>query len=137
MPKRCRRDRGSAAAELVTITVPAAIILTLFMVLAGRGVTATMDLHTAAAAAARAASLQRDPTTAQTAAQSAVALADTGCTSLTVQVDTTGFGPGGVVSATLTCNVDLSDLAGLAVPGTTTLSVTATSPVDLWRGTTP
>jgi hypothetical protein len=96
-----------------------------------------MDLHTTAAAAARAASLQRDPAAAQAAAETTAAHADTGCTSLIVRVDTSGFRPGGTVTATVTCTVDLSDLAGLAVPGTTTLTATATSPVDLWRGTTP
>lgn len=131
-----RRDRGSASAELVTITVPVAVILMLVMVLAGRGVTARMDVNNAVAGAARAASLQRSADAAYTAAVDTATAGLAGrCASRTVDVDTSDFQPGGTVTVTVTCVVDLSDLAAANVPGTTVLHASATSPVDRWRST--
>ena len=40
------------------------------------------------------------------------------CKPLTVSVDTSGFAPGGLVTATVTCTIALSDLSRLGIPGT-------------------
>ena len=57
-----------------------------------------------------------------------------GCRRLTVTIDTTGFRADGIVAATVTCVVDLSDITGLGLPGAKTISSTFTAPVDHYRG---
>lgn len=132
------RDRGSMATELA-VSIPLVLVLLVFIGVANRGVTARQDVDSVAEAAARAASLQRDPTTAQTAATDA-ALANLGdgrvtCTPLVVNVDTSGFEPGGSVTVTVYCTVDYADLAaGFPIPGALTFISSASSPIDLWRG---
>jgi Flp pilus assembly protein TadG len=137
--RRRRWDAGSASAELVTATVPIAVVLLLFMVLAGRGVTARMDIDAAAVAAARAASLERTTEAARAAATDTanhnLGDARVGCRTLVADIQADTFEPGGLVTVTLTCQVDLADLALPGIPGTTTLQATATSPIDQWRGT--
>lgn len=126
------------ATELA-VSIPLVLVLLVFIGVANRGVTARQDVDSVAEAAARAASLQRDPATAQTAAADA-AVANLGdgrvtCTPLTVNVDTSSFEPGGSVTATVYCTVDYTDLAaGFPIPGSLTFSSSATSPIDLWRG---
>lgn len=132
------RDRGSMATELA-VSVPLVLVLLVFIGVANRGVAARQDVDSVAEAAARAASLQRDPATAQIAATDA-ALQNLGdgrvtCTPLTVIVDTSGFEPGGSVTVTVYCTVDNADLAaGFPIPSSLTFSGTATSPIDMWRG---
>ena len=56
---------------------------------------------------------------------------------MTISVDTSGFGsPVGTpasVRATVTCVVNLSDLAVPGVPGTRTVSASMSSPLDTYR----
>jgi Flp pilus assembly protein TadG len=140
MPPTTRPERGSAATELA-IAAPAILLLLLLIVVANQAVTARQDINTLADAAARAASLQRTPTTARAAAaqaaQANLADARITCAHLSVDVDTSAFTPGGSVTATLTCTMDNSHLAaGLHIPGATTLTGHSTSPIDPWRGVT-
>ena len=65
------RDRGSATAEFA-IMVPALVLLALLALLAHHLVAARMGSDTAAHAAARAATLERTPAAAHTAAETAV-----------------------------------------------------------------
>lgn len=121
---------------------PLVIVLLVVIAMAGRGVTARMDVDSVAEAAARAASLTRHPGAAQQAATEAAA-ANLGdgritCVSLDTEVDTSQFAPGGQVTVTITCVVELSDLAGgVAIPGSITLSSQASSAIDQWRGVDP
>jgi Flp pilus assembly protein TadG len=136
-----REDRGSVAAETV-IAVPVLIaVLVLVGVLIARGVDARLRLDDAAHQAARAASLASTPTAATTAADTTAtdALAGMGgaCRTPTVAVDVSDFQPGGTVSVTLTCHLDLSSATLLAIPTSRVLTASATSPVDTWRATTP
>jgi len=133
-------DAGSVAAE-VAIAVPVLVALLLFAgVLVARGVQARLRLDNAAHQAARAASLARTPTAARTAAQqTALAdLSDAGvdCAQPTVSVDVSDFGPGGTVTVTVSCRLNLADAAKLlAITGDHTVTATATSPVDPFRAT--
>jgi hypothetical protein len=137
---RWKADRGSAATE-VAVMAPLVVLLLVIVAMAGRGVTARMDVDSVAGAAARAASLARSPAAAQQAAY-VTAQANLGggritCATLDVDVNTTEFAPGGRVSVTVSCVVQLSDLAaGAAIPGSLTLTSTATSGIDQWRGVT-
>jgi hypothetical protein len=116
-------------------------MLLLFVVLCGRLASAQIDLNAAAASAARSGSIARTEPAAraqaeQTARETLAAHGIT-CTNQTVTVNTGGLRPGGAVSVTISCDVPLSDLLLLAVQGSRTVSATATSPVDLWRGINP
>jgi Flp pilus assembly protein TadG len=138
MTRPCERDRGSVTTEMV-IMVPVAIALLCLVALVGRTTTARQVLDGAARDASRAASLQRDSTSAQ---QTALGSADTAisesglrCVSVTVELDTSRFEPGGQVTAHVACDISLSDLGLLGLPGSRRVSATATSVLDTYRAT--
>lgn len=133
--------RGSATVELVLIA-PALLALLALTVLAGRIVLAGGTVEQVAAAGARAASLARTPAAAASAANAAVRqiLGEQRlqCATVTVAVDTSGFGvPLGqpaTVAVEVSCQVQLADLTVSGFPGTRTLSDRAVSPLDPYRG---
>jgi Flp pilus assembly protein TadG len=129
-------ESGSVATELVLLT-PLLILMLLFVVALGRLAGARLDVDGAAAQAARAASIARDPSTATAMAQqtATAALGSDGvtCGHLTVNTDTTQFAPGGSVVVTVTCSVGLSDLTGLRLPASESITSTATSVIDTYR----
>ncbi|MGH3991095.1 MAG: TadE/TadG family type IV pilus assembly protein [Pseudonocardiaceae bacterium] len=134
-----RAEDGSVAAE-VTIAAPFLIMLLVFVaVVIHRGVDARIRIDDAAHQAARAASMERTPAAATSAAQaiaaSALASAGVVCRSLTVNTSTGGLRPGGTVTVTVSCDVDLGDALILGVPGRKRLSASAIEPVDVWRST--
>ena len=138
---RTRPDEdGSATAELVILT-PVLILFLLLVVALGRLSGARLDVNGAAAQAARAASIARDPATATTdatqTATAALASQHLTCAHLSVAVDTAQFNPGGAVAVTVSCSVDLSTLTGLHLPARETLSDRFVEPIDLYRSTTP
>ena len=55
------------------------------------------------------------------------------CTDLKVDIDAGDFNPGGNVRATVTCTADLSDLAGIGLPGSKTFRFTAVVPLEQHR----
>lgn len=133
-----RADDGSVAAE-VTIAAPLLVMLLVFVgVVVHHGVDARIGIDNAAHQAARAASIERSQATATTAAEStamnALSSADVSCTSLSVSTSTGGLLPGGTVTVTVTCAVDLGDALILGVPDRT-LSATSVEPIDMWRST--
>ncbi len=137
-----RGELGAVAAE-VAIAIPVLVaVLLLVGVLLARGVDARLRLDDAAHQAARAASLTRNPTAATLAAQQAAsaALSHAGvdCGDPSVAVDTSDFAPGGVVTVTVSCRLDLSYAAALLATGDQrTLTATASSPIDTYRAATP
>jgi Flp pilus assembly protein TadG len=131
-----RRERGSATTELVLLT-PLLILFVLLIVCLGRFAHARALIDDAAAQAARAATLNYlSPNQATTAARqtAATALADAGvnCLSQLVRVDTGNDHPGGTVTVTLYCRVELSQQIGAGLPGSRSLTATFTSPVDTY-----
>ena len=140
MSRPSRTDSGSASMELVLIT-PAVLVLLLLTVAGGRLVLARERVDAAARDAARAGTIARSPITAQSdatrAADTRLAEAGVTCRTLDVNVDVTNFRPGGTVSTTISCTVDLSDLTLLGVPGTRTITSTAVETVDSLRGVNP
>ena len=137
-----RGEVGSVAAE-VAIAIPVLVaVLLLVGVLLARGVDARLRLDDAAHQAARAASLTRNPAAATVAAQQAAtaALSNAGvdCDDPSVVVDTGDFTPGGLVTVTVSCRLDLSYAAALLATGDQrTLTATASSPVDTYRAVNP
>ncbi|MGH8877021.1 MAG: TadE/TadG family type IV pilus assembly protein [Stackebrandtia sp.] len=136
-PTVAANDTGSATVE-IAILAPLLVGIMLFLVACGKVVSSQLDVTAAAAAAARAASLQRTPTAAHTAADTAAVEALRGaevtCHNRTIDADTATAEPATAATVTITCSVPLSDLLLLAVPGTRTVQASATSPVDTWRG---
>jgi Flp pilus assembly protein TadG len=135
--RRLRSDEsGSVTAELVLLT-PLLILLLLFVVALGRLAGARLDVDGAAAQAARAASIAADPSAAAAMARQTVSAAlgsdDVTCGQLTVSTDTAQFSPGGSVAVTVTCVVGLSDLTGLRLPASESVTSTATSVIDIYR----
>ena len=134
-----RDERGSVTAELVLLT-PLLILLLLFVVALGRLSGARLDVDGAAAQAARAASIARDPSTATAIAQQTATAAlgsdHVTCAQLTVETDTAQFAPGGSVAVTVTCHVALSDLTGLRLPASESVTSTASSVIDTYRSST-
>ncbi|MCR1785878.1 pilus assembly protein [Nocardioides carbamazepini] len=133
-------ERGSASIE-AAVGVPAFVLFIGLIILGGRTATSHQALQSAAADAARSASIARDATAAKadalTAAKSSLANQDVPCTAVFATVDTAAFlkppGEPGVVSVTVSCRLDLSDLAIPGIPGSRILRSTMSSPLDTWR----
>jgi Flp pilus assembly protein TadG len=123
----------------VAIASTALITLLCLVIFAGRVSELAADVQTAAAAAARAASLQGTLAGADQAAQQTAAanLDDAGISCGTLDVATAGdIQPGGTVTVTITCVADMSSLAPLAPAGLSRSFVASTSEViDTFRGT--
>jgi Flp pilus assembly protein TadG len=137
---RDRDDRGSMTLELV-VWAPGLLLIISLLVMAGRVSSANAAVEQAAAEGARTASIARSPSAASTQALAAAreSLAGQGlqCTHVTVTIDTSGFntppGRSATVTATVTCQVRLSDLAIPGLPGTRTVTETAVSSLDTFR----
>lgn len=135
-----RDERGSAAIEAV-IGVPAFLLFVGLIIFGGRTATTHQSVETAAADAARSASLERTSTSAKTQAISAAttSLSNQGihCLDIDVTVDASQFsrsvGVAATVSVTVQCRLDLSDLSIPGVPGSRLIRATSTSPIDTWR----
>lgn len=134
-------ERGSATIETIII-VPALMLFIALIVAAGRVQLAHQSVDAAAAEAARAASISRTASEAQTRATASgnQSLANQGlkCATTSVTVDTSGFavpvGTPATVSATISCVVALDDVALPGLPGTITVEATVRSPLDTYRG---
>jgi Flp pilus assembly protein TadG len=133
-------DRGSVSVELVLLG-PVLLFFVLAVVFAGRYALAQQSVQAAAAEAARAASIARSAGEASGSATSAASASltnqDVRCAAQSVSVDTAAFalppGTPALVAATVSCQVDMSDLAFPGIPGNRTLQSTMTSPVDTYR----
>jgi Flp pilus assembly protein TadG len=132
-------ERGSVTAELVLLT-PLLILLLLFVVGLGRLSGARIEVDGAAAQAARAASIARDPATASAAAKetatSALGSDHVTCAQLSVSTDTANFAPGGSVAVTVTCTVSLAELTGLRVPASESVTTRSVAVIDQFRSST-
>lgn len=132
MSRRLRDDRGSVSVELA-ILAPLVGILLACVVLVGRVQISRADLEGAARSAARDLSIARDPYAAlgdvQDGLEVTLRVGSPSCRSLsfTPVIRETE------VSVTIACTVDLQAAAVLPVPGTMTLSASATEIVDVYR----
>lgn len=137
-----RNQRGAAAVEFV-ILVPALLLIVAAVAGGGRVWFARATVSQVAESAARAASLARDPATAQDDARQ-VAHLDLTAAGLrcgggpSVDVDTTGFGvpvgqPAGV-GVRVGCDVLLADLLLPGLPGVLPVEGSGGSTLDRYRG---
>ena len=135
-----RDDRGSTTLELV-VWAPGLLLMIGLLIVAGRVNSANAAVEQAAVDAARTASSARSAAgarhMAQASAEKTLAAQGLQCTTTTVVLDTSGFatrpGQSATVTATVTCPVRLSDLSVPGLPGTQTVSHTATSSLDTFR----
>lgn len=130
-------DGGSVATEVVLLTPVLIAILMFVGVVIHRGVHSRLLVNSAAHHSARAATLARTPATAMSAANatatSTLVSGGVTCASFTVDVDLDSLRPGGNVTVTVSCDVDLSQALMLGVPSTRRLTARASEPIDTWR----
>ncbi len=135
-----RGVRGMMVAVETAIILPVLLLLVGLLIVLARGQLAQLTVASAAAQAARAASIERTTSSAVEAARGVAAssLAESGveCRSRHVTVDARGLlaplGTPATVSVTVTCVAEM----GVGLPGfpdTRTLTATRTSPVDTYR----
>ena len=138
---RAPADGGAVAVEAVML-VPVVLLVMGGLVLAGgRLMLARQGIITAAAEAARTASISRTEVAAarggRDAAEASLANQGIRCAQLDVAIDTSGFdtpvGEAARVRATVACRVPLGDLTVPGLPGATTVRVTVDSPLDQFR----
>ena len=138
---RLRGERGSVTLEAV-ILIPAFLLFVALVIAAGRVALARQGVQTAAAEAARQASIARTAgeatAKAQAGAQQTLADQQLQCLSSSVVTDTSGFaapvGTPASVSATVTCQVDLAGVAIPGLPGSLNITASFQSPLDTFRG---
>lgn len=137
---RHREESGSASIEAV-IGVPAFVLLVGLIIFGGRTATTHEAVQSAAADAARTASIARNATDAgqqaRTAARESLANQHVHCLTIQVHVRTGGFsvpvGRPASVAVSVECRLNLSDLSVPGVPGSRVIRATMTSPIDTWR----
>jgi Flp pilus assembly protein TadG len=134
--RRFRGQWGSMTVELVLLT-PVLMLFILLAIGAGRYELAREQVVGAARSGAEAASVVPGPYEAQPAAESAVASdlagVDNTCGSVQALTDTTEFRPGGSVRVTVRCRIDFGSLLVPGLPGSTTVTVTRSAPIDPYR----
>jgi len=129
-------DRASAPVEIVLL-MPVIFLVVVFTVALGRLVGVRSEIGYAARAGARAAAaFNGGDATAEAERAIRAALADrhVSCSALVIDVDTSAFAPGGHVAVTVKCDVALSDVALLPLPGRSHQQATAVEVVDQIRG---
>lgn len=128
MRKRPRNQRDSGAVSTEFAVVFGAFVLFSSTVLvAGKIAQTEIDVRNAAQEAARAATLQRDETSAIAVAKSVGAAQVSKCENAKVDVKTNGFQPGGVVTVIVSCDAE-------NLFTTRKMSASATEVIDVYRG---
>jgi len=135
-PARRRGDRGSLTVELVVLT-PVVLVVVLTSLVFGRIVEARQQVVEAARAGAEAAAVLPTVGTAQWVGSINAVINLIGrthtCAHASITVDTSHFVPGGSVTAHVSCLVLLSDVGVPGLPGSTTVTASATAPLDPYR----
>jgi len=133
--RRSRDEHGSLVVELVVIT-PVLFILAIAILAFGRVSEARQQIVEATRASAESAALFPNAASAQqespTAAMGAIDSTHT-CAHVQVMTDVSHFFPGGFVTVTVVCQVDLSQLSVPGIPGSTIVRATSTAPIDPYR----
>ena len=140
MTRGGERERGSLSLEAALLT-PALVLVLVLGIVFGRIAHAGGFVDNAARDAARAASLERDATSARIAAAKVAGDDLSGqnlrCLTWSLAITTAGFsaalGAPASTTAVVTCTVRLSDIGMPGLPGTKTLRSQFTSPLDAYR----
>lgn len=125
------RRRGDSGSVVETVLLlPVFVLLMLLVVGAGRVGSARADVEDAARAGAREASYGSSDAMVDRATRSSLELRGVRCQRAAVELQRPQPSS---VRVTVSCEVDLGDLAGLPLPGTATISGSAVEPVDPGR----
>jgi Flp pilus assembly protein TadG len=131
-------QRGAGDVMAMMFIVPLAFGVVLLFIYLGRQGSSVEGVSHAAHVAARAASMERDAASAQSAAHtaasstlSAAGMACAGGPAVSMQAD--GWEPGGVVTVTVSCTVGTGDLGAIDAPSRTFTS-SSRSVIDRYRG---
>lgn len=137
---RQRRDERGVSSMEAAVVLTALMVFILIVAAAGRVSDARTAVKTAAAAGARAASLERSAGAARSAAADVAAASlnnDSVACNPNVSTSTGGFsvrvGQPAQVSTTVSCTVRLGDLLVAGLPGSVSMSATRTSVLDRYR----
>jgi Flp pilus assembly protein TadG len=134
------RDRGVGTPVEMMYLLVFVLIAVGFIGFVGRLHAAGVQVTSASQAAARAASLTASSGEGRTAAQDAVerSTLTSRCSSrphadMSWMPSSTGSWQGGSVTVTVTCTVANGELSGVWTPGTRTISVSDTQPIDRYK----
>jgi Flp pilus assembly protein TadG len=141
MKRRITNEAGMSTTVEIVMAAPVLVLFVMVIVFGGRVAVAHQAVQSAAADAARSASISRTGGEARTDASKAAAanLANVhqNCSTMTVAVNTGQFsrpvGTAASVSATVTCHLLIADLGLPGMPGTFTVDATVASPLDTYR----
>lgn len=133
-------DRGVATPVEMMYLLVAALVAVMFLGYVGRLHATGVQVTNTAQAAARAASQAANPTAARAAADGALAssalhtrCAGGGSTRTTWSASPTGTWQGGSVTVVVTCTVANQQLTGIWSPGSRTVTMSDTQPVDRYH----
>jgi hypothetical protein len=140
--QRWADDRGSSVIAIAGLA-PILLLLIGAIAVGARVALADDSITGVAAAAARDASLADNPVQAEQVATrtaaATLAAQDLHCRKTTINVDTSGFaappGTPASIHVTVTCVVSFADIALPGLPGSHTLTDSASSPLDPYRVT--
>jgi hypothetical protein len=135
-----RDEHGSASIE-AAVGLPAFVLFVGLIIFGGRTAMSHQAVESAAADAARSASIARTSSDAakdaKRAARASLANQQVHCLNINVSIDTADFsksvGEPGSVVVIVECRLDLSDLSVPGVPGSRVIKATISSPLDTWR----
>jgi Flp pilus assembly protein TadG len=134
--QRIRDQDGSLMVEMVVMT-PVVFILALTILVFGRVSEARQQVVEASRAGAQAAAVLPSAANAQWGAAANAVVGVFGqahtCAHAQIHTDVSHFYPGGYVTVTVVCQVDLSDLSVPGIPGSTSVRASATAPIDPYR----
>ncbi len=135
-PDRGCDDRGSLSVELVVLA-PVVLLVVLVTLVFGRVSEARQQVVEASRAGAEMAAVLPTVGTAQWVGSINAVIDLIGrthtCEHPTISIDTSHFVPGGYVTARVSCLVLLSDIGFPGLPGSTTVTASATAPIDPYR----
>lgn len=137
---RAARDRGIVTPVEMMFVLIFALVALAFLTYLGRLHAAGIQVTNTSQAAARAASQAADSGQGQAAAHAAVArsalaarCAGGGSTVMAWTPSPSGTWQGGAVTVTVTCVVENASLSGMWSPGSRTISVSDTQPIDRYK----
>jgi Flp pilus assembly protein TadG len=129
---QARDDRGSGAVELVLVT-PVFLLFIMLAIFIGRVNSGYRTTDAAARYAARTIAMARDAAAAIDVAYDQAAMTASVGSAKCRSMDFTHAITDTEVTVTVTCQVDLSEVNILGIPGHWETQATAVEPVDQWR----